>query len=135
MLQKNYNKMNTPSHRLDALRERLTVSWTELAELLGVSRSMLNYVRTGGRAPGPRLLRRITELESLPPGASLTRMTTKRQHDTAASLAAEPRERYQCNDLDALAELLSDAQARTAAALQIVLGRIRDEQQRDADGK
>jgi hypothetical protein len=39
------------------------LTWTELQERLGVSESMLYFMRTGARKPSPKMLRRITELE------------------------------------------------------------------------
>jgi hypothetical protein len=50
--------------RLEKLRSTLLLTWTELQERLGVSESMLYFMRTGDRHPSPKMLRRIMELES-----------------------------------------------------------------------
>lgn len=49
--------------RLQKLKEALVLEWGELAETLGVSRSMLDQVRSGARTPGPKLLRAIQGAE------------------------------------------------------------------------
>jgi transcriptional regulator with XRE-family HTH domain len=49
--------------RLDKLRLTLMLTWNELQERLGVSESMLYFMRTGERQPSPKLMRRIMELE------------------------------------------------------------------------
>jgi transcriptional regulator with XRE-family HTH domain len=38
--------------------------WKELASTLGITVTMLHYLRTGARNPSPKLLRRINELET-----------------------------------------------------------------------
>jgi transcriptional regulator with XRE-family HTH domain len=50
--------------RLDKLRLKLMLTWNELQERLGVSESMLYFMRTGARHPSPKMLRRIMELET-----------------------------------------------------------------------
>jgi transcriptional regulator with XRE-family HTH domain len=40
------------------------LTWNELQERLGVSESMLYFMRTGARNPSPKMLRRIMELET-----------------------------------------------------------------------
>ena len=50
--------------RLEKLRSTLLLTWTELQERLGVSESMLYFMRTGDRHPSPKMLRRIVELET-----------------------------------------------------------------------
>lgn len=55
--------MENVGHRLDALRNRLTLSWAELAEKIGISRSMLDFVRAGARDPSPKTLRKIAAVE------------------------------------------------------------------------
>lgn len=52
--------MNT---RLEVLKKSMKLSWGELAETLGVSRSMVDQVRKGTRVFGPKAVRRLEELE------------------------------------------------------------------------
>lgn len=49
--------------RLQKLKKSLSIQWGEMANRLGVSRSMIDQIRKGTRMPGPRLERRIRELE------------------------------------------------------------------------
>lgn len=126
--------MSPLSQRVEALRARLLVNWSELAAMLDISRSMLNYVRSGAREPGPKLLRRIAELESRAAPAGQASAPTNRQQVGDRNIVAEAPPYYGGSDLEAVVEMLSDAQAKTAAALQIVIGRIRDEKQRGRDG-
>lgn len=55
--------MENVGHRLEALRSRLTLSWAELADRIGISRSMLDFVRAGDRDPSPKTLRKIAAVE------------------------------------------------------------------------
>ena len=50
--------------RLDKLRGLRFEGWKELAFTLGITVTMLHYLRTGERNPSPKLLRRIMELET-----------------------------------------------------------------------
>lgn len=49
--------------RLKKLRYDLGLEWGELAERLGISRSMLGFIRNGERTPSAALGLRISELE------------------------------------------------------------------------
>ena len=49
--------------RLETLRYSLGLEWGELAERLGISRSMLGFIRNENRKPSAALLMRISELE------------------------------------------------------------------------
>jgi transcriptional regulator with XRE-family HTH domain len=49
--------------RLAALREALRLEWGQLAERLGVSRAMLDFMRKGQRNPSFRTLERIEAAE------------------------------------------------------------------------
>ena len=50
--------------RLDRLRVALGfLTWGELAEALNISRSMLGFINTGVKKPGPKLSQRIHSLE------------------------------------------------------------------------
>lgn len=51
------------NERLNLLRFSLGVDWGELAKKLEISRSMLGFIRTGIKTPGPKLSHRISELE------------------------------------------------------------------------
>ena len=48
--------------RLLALRDHHMVTWGELAEIIGISRAMLDFVRNG-RPAGPKVMRLITAAE------------------------------------------------------------------------
>ena len=50
--------------RLNNLKDSLGVDWGHLAERLGISRSMLGFIRRGNKKPSKRLLIRIMELEA-----------------------------------------------------------------------
>lgn len=50
-------------NRLESLKNRLGLSWGELADYIGISRSMLDFVRTGNREPGNKTRRLIEEAE------------------------------------------------------------------------
>lgn len=50
-------------NRLESLKNRLGMSWGELADYIGISRSMLDFVRTGDREPGNKTRRLIEEAE------------------------------------------------------------------------
>lgn len=49
--------------RLQALKEKLHLEWGELADRLEISRSMIDQMRGGSRSAGPKLERRIVDLE------------------------------------------------------------------------
>ena len=49
--------------RLERLKTGLSLEWGELAELLDVSRSMLDHVRNGIRSFGPKAIRRLEQAE------------------------------------------------------------------------
>lgn len=55
--------MNETNQRLKALKDALCVNWAELAESIGVSRSGLDFFRSGARNPGPKTMRRIAAAE------------------------------------------------------------------------
>jgi transcriptional regulator with XRE-family HTH domain len=55
--------MNNVGIRLNALKERLSLNWGELAKHLNLSRAMLDFVRNGDRAPSPKTMRRLMEAE------------------------------------------------------------------------
>ncbi|MBU4460037.1 MAG: hypothetical protein KJ579_05675 [Verrucomicrobia bacterium] len=48
---------------MEVLRAHHCVTWGELAGVLGISRSMLDFVRNGAREPGPKVLRKIIAAE------------------------------------------------------------------------
>lgn len=49
--------------RLEILRDTKHLEWGELAQALGISRSMLDHVRSGFRSFGPKTIRRLEQLE------------------------------------------------------------------------
>lgn len=49
--------------RLKNLKESLGIDWGHLAERLGISRSMLGFIRRGDKSPSKRILNRVKELE------------------------------------------------------------------------
>ena len=49
--------------RLEALREELCITWRELADKLGCSRSAIYMIKSGERNPGPKTLRKILAAE------------------------------------------------------------------------
>jgi len=51
------------NERLNRLRFSLGVNWGELAQKLEISRSMLGFIRSGIKDPGPKLKKRISDLE------------------------------------------------------------------------
>jgi transcriptional regulator with XRE-family HTH domain len=51
------------SERLETLRKSLNLNYGELAEALDLSRSMLDFIRSGKRKPSPKILRKMEELE------------------------------------------------------------------------
>lgn len=55
------------NNRLEIIRKQRSLEWGELAVLLGISRSMLNQIRSGNRHPSPKLLRKIQEAEKTLP--------------------------------------------------------------------
>lgn len=50
--------------RLETLKRVLCLEWGELAESLGISRAMLDHVRTGRRSFGPKAIRRLEQAET-----------------------------------------------------------------------
>lgn len=54
----------TIQDRLNALREARAGTWASLAADLGISRTMLHYVRQGRRSLGARVMMRVADLES-----------------------------------------------------------------------
>jgi transcriptional regulator with XRE-family HTH domain len=53
----------TVEKRLDRLRNAKGLTWDELGTLLGLSRTMLHYLRTGKREMGIHARRRLSEAE------------------------------------------------------------------------
>jgi len=51
------------NNRLENLRVKLHLNWGELAEYIGISRSMLDFLRFEKREPSKNLMQRIEELE------------------------------------------------------------------------
>ena len=51
------------NERLNELRFSLGVDWGELAKMLGISRSMLGFIRRGDKPVSPKLHQRICQLE------------------------------------------------------------------------
>lgn len=49
--------------RLESLKIALHLEWGELADLLGISRSMLDQTRKGRRAFGPHIMRKLQQAE------------------------------------------------------------------------
>ena len=49
--------------RLEALRKSLNLNYKELADMLHISRPMLDFLRSGKRKASPKVMRRIEELE------------------------------------------------------------------------
>jgi hypothetical protein len=49
--------------RLDDLKAKLCLNWGELAAHLSISRSMLDFLRTGHRDPSAKTMRRLIEAE------------------------------------------------------------------------
>jgi hypothetical protein len=51
-------------------------TWGELAKIIGISRAMLDFLRNGSKAAGPKVLRRIVDAERaaglLPPATVLS---------------------------------------------------------------
>lgn len=50
-------------NRLEALKKRLGTSWGEVAAYIGISRAMLDFIRTGKRDPGNKTLELVEEAE------------------------------------------------------------------------
>ena len=46
---------------LESMKERLGVTWGELADYIGISRSMLDFLRKGERVPGNKTRRLVEE--------------------------------------------------------------------------
>lgn len=63
MQEKSAQNEHSIIRRLTVLRHSLMVSWGELATELGISRSMLVFLKNGKRFPSAKLWRRIVELE------------------------------------------------------------------------
>ena len=59
------------NERLETLRYSLGLEWGELAKRLGISRSMIGFIRKGDRRPSAALLLRISELEQQACGTSV----------------------------------------------------------------
>lgn len=57
-------KKSAAAARLENLRGELSMTWTELAVLLGVSRKYLFMLRAGTRHLGPGLERKLREVEA-----------------------------------------------------------------------
>lgn len=49
--------------RLENLRYGMRINSRELAQELGISRTMMHYIKTGQKPPSLKLVRRVTELE------------------------------------------------------------------------
>lgn len=54
----------TMSGRLDRLRKELKLTWGEFEEHLGISHTMMHFMRSGERTPSMKLLRRIEAEEN-----------------------------------------------------------------------
>ncbi len=50
--------------KLEALKERTGLTWGALADYIGISRSMLDFLRNGVRIPGNKTRRLIEEAEA-----------------------------------------------------------------------
>lgn len=50
-------------NRLENLREVLLLNWKELAEYIGISRAMLDFIRAGTVEPSPKIIRKIIDAE------------------------------------------------------------------------
>ena len=50
--------------KLETLKERTGLTWGELADYIGISRSMLDFLRNGERVPGNKTRRLIEEAEA-----------------------------------------------------------------------
>ena len=51
--------------RLEALRMKLGLDYGQLANRLGISRSMLGFLRTGTKPASPKIMRRISDIETV----------------------------------------------------------------------
>ena len=51
------------TRRLDRLKAHHCATWGELAQIIGISRSMLDFIRLGQRDAGPKVLRKIRNAE------------------------------------------------------------------------
>ena len=76
--------------RLEALKTHHSVTWGELAPIIGISRSMLDFVRSGVKEPGPKVMRRIAAAERAagllppePPPAPRTMAALKSLEETS----------------------------------------------------
>lgn len=50
--------------RLETLKKALKMGWGELADAMGISRSMLDQVRKGNRVFSPKTLRQLEAMET-----------------------------------------------------------------------
>lgn len=50
--------------RLNRMRAATSMTWLETAKLLGISRQYLYLLKSGDRVPGPKVERRMREIEA-----------------------------------------------------------------------
>lgn len=69
--------------RLENLKNALGLNWGELADFIGISRSMLDFLRTGVRTPGAKVLRKIEQAERQLVGKTGQEVPTKMGRNSA----------------------------------------------------
>ena len=123
---------NPHTQRLEILRAKLVLNWGELADHLGISRAMLDFVRAGSRAPSPKTLRLIESAERaaglLPPVAAPAPVVEAEEHLTGEQKAAMVFDSQQLRALQAdyaaikneLADLRREMQAGRIASDQLL---------------
>ena len=119
--------------RLDKLRVALQLSWGEYASLIGVSRQMLQRVRSGERDFSPKKWRRIAELEA----------ETWKQNDALPEpCLRDPRAEYGCRFDESARGRLANMETLLVGVLakmeqmEVALGRLLEaDGDADADGK
>lgn len=57
-------KKSTIAERLENLRDAMSLTWTELADFLGISRKSLFLLRTGAHPPTPQMKRKLCDAEA-----------------------------------------------------------------------
>lgn len=83
--------------RLEALRQHHLLTWGELAKKIGISRSMLDFLKSGEKAPGPKVMRLIVEAEReagiIPPETDWAR-DQREGRESLSAMGSQDRERF-----------------------------------------
>lgn len=76
-------------NRLENLKKALAMNWGELADYIGISRSMLDFLRNGVREPGKSTLRKIEAAECSIVGNSGAKIPTENGPDVGKSVGRQ----------------------------------------------